>query len=221
MERIPKSGEFYRHFKNKLYQVITVATHSETGEELVIYQALYGDYKTYARPLAMFSSEVDHEKYPDVVQKYRFERVEPGDWEKHVEQASAWEDTGAASDADCDGAEKFPDTAGYRKCEEVQTQENIAQGTAQITEDSRTVENQADESKAQINPKVLEFLDTEDFDERYNILVSLRDELDDQMVNILAVALDIVIPEGRLEERYDALKNCLRTRQRYESTRLR
>lgn len=221
MERIPKSGEFYRHFKNKLYQVITVATHSETGEELVIYQALYGDYKTYARPLAMFSSEVDHEKYPDVVQKYRFERVEPGDWEKHVEQASAWEDTGVASDADCDGAEKFPDTAGYRKCEEVQTQENIAQGTAQITEDSRTVENQADESKAQINPKVLEFLDTEDFDERYNILVSLRDELDDQMVNILAVALDVVIPEGRIEERYDALKNCLRTRQRYESTRLR
>ncbi len=221
MERIPKSGEFYRHFKNKLYQVITVATHSETGEELVIYQALYGDYKTYARPLAMFSSEVDHKKYPDVVQKYRFERVEPGDWEKHVEQASAWEDTGVASDADCDGAEKFPDTAGYRKCEEVQTQENIAQGTAQITEDSRTVENQADESKAQINPKVLEFLDTEDFDERYNILVSLRDELDDQMVNILAVALDVVIPEGRLEERYDALKNCLRTRQRYESTRLR
>ena len=221
MERIPKSGEFYRHFKNKLYQVITVATHSETGEQLVIYQALYGDYKTYARPLAMFSSEVDHEKYPDVVQKYRFERVEPGDWEKHVEQASAWEDTGAASDADCDGAEKFPDTAGYRKCEEVQTQENIAQETAQITEGSRTVENQADESKAQINPKVLEFLDTEDFDERYNILVSLRDELDDQMVNILAVALDVVIPEGRIEERYDALKNCLRTRQRYESTRLR
>lgn len=221
MERIPKSGEFYRHFKNKLYQVITVATHSETGEQLVIYQALYGDYKTYARPLAMFTSEVDHEKYPEVTQKYRFERVEPGDWEKHVEQASAWEDTGAASDADCDGAEKFPDTAGYRKCEEVQTQENIAQGTAQITEDSRTVENQADESKAQINPKVLEFLDTEDFDERYNILVSLRDELDDQMVNILAVALDVVIPEGRLEERYDALKNCLRTRQRYESTRLR
>ena len=221
MERIPKSGEFYRHFKNKLYQVITVATHSETGEELVIYQALYGDYKTYARPLAMFSSEVDHEKYPDVVQKYRFERVEPGDWEKHVEQASVWEDTGAASDVDCDGAEKFPDTAGYRKCEEVQTQENIAQETTQITEVSRKVENQADESEAQINPKVLEFLDTEDFDERYNILVSLRDELDDQMVNILAVALDVVIPEGRLEERYDALKNCLRTRQRDESTRLR
>lgn len=193
MERVPKNGEIYRHFKNKLYQIIGIATHSETKEPLVIYQALYGGFGMYARPLAMFASEVDHNKYPDVKQKYRFTRVEmnaDGTWHCVEEDNTVI--------LEVQTAEQQSDLKNAAKQRETGIQE----------------ENPDEERP---DPKLMEYLDAETFDEKYNVLVSMRDCITDKLVDDIAVVMDVVIPEGDLLNRYDALKMALRTKQKYES----
>lgn len=180
MERnIPKPGEKYIDFKKKPYQVVCMANHAETGEKMVVYQALYGEFACYARSLKIFLSEVDHEKYPEAEQKYYFELAD------EVKQ-NAPEDT-SVKDLD------------------------INRHEMEIL----------DLNEEQADPALLEFLDADTYEQKQNILISLRDRIDDKLIDSIAVTLDVVIPEGPVDVRYQQLLYSVRTMQKYESERLR
>ena len=66
-------SDVVRHFKGNLYQIIAFGQQSKTGEKEVIYQALFPPFSVWVRPFDNFMAEVDHEKYPEVKQKYKFE----------------------------------------------------------------------------------------------------------------------------------------------------
>lgn len=192
MSQIPKSHEIYRHFKGNLYQVLELAEHSETGEQLVIYQALYGDFKIYARPVESFLEKLDKEKYPEADQTYRFELQgeETGSQQKDTEKEIK-EDAAAATET----IEKTPE------------------------EEKRVAETSAETQEYQLDPQVVEFLDADNYEARLNILVGLRHRITDDMITTMAIACDVEVPEGDLEERYLSLKNCLLTRDKYERER--
>lgn len=75
MERVILVGKTYKHFKGENYKVLLIANDTESDKEIVIYEALYGNHKIWAREYNMFNSKVDKEKYPDVEQIYRFELI--------------------------------------------------------------------------------------------------------------------------------------------------
>ncbi len=202
----PMQGEFYRHFKNKMYQIVGVATHSETREKLVIYQALYGNYGIYARPYDMFISEVDHEKYPEVEATYRFTYVDPSLLGNQTEKTKA--------------AENLAQENEKKEAQEAETVTTSESGL-----DENLVREYPDE---EVDPELkgaliqfMKFLDTDSMDEKYKILIDMRSDITDQLIDNMAASLDFVIDDGPLDKRYEELLTCVRTRQRFETNRFR
>ena len=205
----PKPQEMYRHFKGNIYQIRCLAKHSETGEMMVVYQAMYDTFQIYVRPLAMFMEEVDRVKYPDAKQKFRFELLK-----------------------DMDDISSAAEPQGYEQLEASRREEASAHAetpvqievSAQPAAPTRTeVPAQTAESEEQLNidPLVMEFLDADTYEQRLNILAALHDRVTDDMINTMAVAVDLEIKDGDIEERYAELKRCLLTFEKYECNRLR
>ena len=166
-------GGFYRHFKDKLYQVKGTAIHSETKEKMVIYQGLYGSYEMYVRPYDMFLSEVDHIKYPDVVQKYRFELID------------------------------------------------IKTGKSEESEKLEESKESEESEESEEDSKLIRFLDAYDYKEKLDILTSMRGELNDGLIDIMAESIEVAVPEGDITDRYNSLRKCLMAHTKYEGLRLR
>ncbi len=204
-------GQFYRHFKNRLYQVVAVAEHSETGERMVVYQALYGEYRVYARPYEMFVSEVDHEKYPQANQKYRFELVKPADGQEESQNQEVPKSGYEQSDVQ--------EPAAERAEEQSDVQESAAERAEEQTDTQVSAPEKTEEGA--VNPLLLEFLDADTLEDKMHIMIFGRNQMDDNLLNSIAISLDLVVEEKSTEEKYDEILNCLSMMERFECNRLR
>lgn len=225
----PLPEEFYRHFKGKLYQIKCIALHSETGEPLVIYQAMYGTYKTYARPLTMFMEEVDHVKYPNVTQKYRFEKVELVDAQEKScvsqgveisENQKRVEVSYNSQGTETLGKSQGVETLGTSKEVEISGTTKVDESCFTQKADASSATEATDPSEIPLDPKILEFLDARTYDEKLTILSSIHHRLTDDMIDIMSTATDIEVKPGSIEERYEEFKSCLVTMQHFECNRL-
>ena len=194
MERELVIGGFYRHFKNKLYQVKGIAYHSETKEKMVVYQALYGDYSLYVRPYDMFMSEVDHVKYPDVKQIYRFEQV-------YLDGCQSQDNQGDSI--------KLQSQENQVNSQKLQNQDNQAETSKPQTQDEL------------VDSRLIRFLDIDTYQEKLKYLETIKDNLDDKIIDAMAASLDTEVPQGKIYDRFVSLKKVISAHAKYECTRLR
>lgn len=245
MDRIPKPGEFYRHFKNKMYQIVAVASHSETGEKLVIYQALYGDYGIYARPLDNFLSPVDREKYPQAEQEFRFEKTDPGCGNETALNQNEEEKTPDQKEREEEPAqsqqEKMPEQnerkpepdQKERKSEPEQgTREKMAaqsrrncglagRGVVSSERDGGWGFSPIEPVPDQPNPLLIEFLDAESTEEQLAVLRRMEGCVGKRELDSVCVYLDISTRYGSLEEQIEGIRRYLKLQMHYDASRLR
>ncbi len=221
MDRIPRPGGFYRHFKDKLYQVLAVAEHTETGERLVVYQALYGDFRIYARPLAMFISEVDHEKYPDVRQRYRFEEVEPG------VQARGVEPDGQGMYAGSDRADRPGQANGQGMYTGLDRADRPGQANGQEHADGQEpADGQGlpagdGQEEGRLSSWMERFLDADGYAAQLEALNQMWGRVSQRELDNIYLILDIGHMEGDEDSQLQKIMKHLETRMRYDGSRLR
>lgn len=203
-------GKFYRHFKGKSYQVLNIATHSETGEQMVVYQALYGRFEVFCRPLDSFCEMLDRSKYPDSSQLYRFVETTPEAVEKQNLTAGYGENsvTGGSDSSSSAGA------GGSFYGEGVQS------GCSADSAYSTVCDSQQ-ENIERAAPVLMMFLEAEDAQSKYNVLKDHYLEIDQRTMTNIEVSMDVISTTEDMDERLRFVMDVLKTRMRYENNRLR
>lgn len=248
--KTPRPGDIYHHFKGNLYQIITVATHTETGESMVVYQALYGEFKTYVRPLLMFTSKTDKEKYPQATQEYRFvlrSEVNENNVNNKSDECESitWLATNTITDGvtSLEGLAKQVDailknetvdtskvntntvntnTVETSKVDTSTVDKNTVNKYTVNSSDGNTDDIHMDENSYEnVNTLLLKFLDASSYTKKLEIITSNTKHLTDRIINDMAVSLDCTVDEGPLEQRIQGLIYCLQANRRFEDRRLR
>ena len=219
----PKPLQVYKHFKGTYYQVLTVAKHSETGEMFVIYKALFGSDEVYARPLDMFLSEVDHDKYPEVRQKWRFALATGQN--KGAKSPAPDKGTPGREDADKD-ADIGTDTDADEDTD-TDTETDTVSGTDTVTEDASYLDTEQipDEGEEETVPAddgfLDRFLDADTYEEKLDVFTDMWKTIDESNIDNVATIIDLNLTGETLEEKYKEILSHLKMRARYESSRLR
>lgn len=223
MRENPKPQQIFRHFKGNLYQIITIALDSETREKKVVYQQLYSPFRTYVRSLDMFMSRIDSRKYPSAGQKYRFELMSEEEILGGYVSPAVYSADAAQKNAL--SAEKSASVQGQAIKEKETAAFQTTVGNAEASKDKKDASPEAaaesPEGEAALDEGVLAFLEAETYDEKLKILTSLHNRIDNQMINTIAVSLDIEVDEGDIETRYESIKKCLAMQVKFECDRLR
>ncbi|MDE7310071.1 MAG: DUF1653 domain-containing protein [Eubacterium sp.] len=331
MGRLPGAGELYKDAANRIYQVAAVAVHANTSEQMVVYQAMFGDFGIYTMPLQQFLGEADAGQGPQAVQQPLFKRMEKpeiqkGAWKElheetrtdaFVEREKVQADAFGQREKEQEGAfgqqEKRQNDRGlsgtgnslqgtqsrqsgefvlalkartgnngslHANAQNVSGQplysantaeQQIAGGTdaqpanrlqsrprTQSPAEARRVLRRHEEGTAKegdyeyekrrrqleereqrremfrrtgrqesaseelrANPCLMKFLEAKTYDERFQVLKEIQDDMTDRLIDDIAVVLDVVIPEGELHDRFRQLQNIILTRQKYEISRFR
>lgn len=306
MDRLPRTGEFYKDLSDKTYQIVAIAAYAETGEQMIVYQALFGDFGVYTQPVQRFTANFTNQNETEAFREQRRQKTAgelrdqqntvgflrnlqnpagsygnsqnpadnygngqnpAGSYENSQNPADGFlhpQDLANVSvsgqkDTDAVGHPSGPDEVLQNHAETRQLQQKPRPRTQSPAEARRILrQNQSgtnvsaadsyyDEKRRRqmeereqrremfrkserhesateelrANPCLLKFLEADTYEEKFHVLNTIQNDMTDRLIDDIAVVLDVVIPEGPLNDRFYQLRNIILTRQKYETNRFR